>query len=126
MIPAYLSPLANHLWQSTMVVGAAALLALALRNNGACIRYWVWFTAAVKFLIPFSLLIAIGHQFEWRTPPPAAQRPISTVAEITIPFVAQPPMPVMASRVSRIDPIPFVLLLIWFCGFTVSLWLWIR
>jgi len=43
MIPDYLSPLANHLWQSTIVVGTAALLALALRSNSARVRYWVWF-----------------------------------------------------------------------------------
>ena len=63
MIPEYLSPLANHLWQSTIVVGVAALLALALRNNSARVRYWVWFAVAVKFLIPFSIFISIGHRF---------------------------------------------------------------
>jgi uncharacterized protein (TIGR03435 family) len=32
MIPEYLSPLANHLWQSTLVVAAAALLVRILRT----------------------------------------------------------------------------------------------
>ncbi len=49
-----LSPLANHLWQSTLCIAVAWLLTLALRNNRAAARYWVWLAASVKFLIPFS------------------------------------------------------------------------
>ena len=79
MIPEYLSPLANHLWQSTIIFGVAALLAVALRKNSARVRYWLWFAAALKFLLPFSLLVSIGQQFEWRTPPAVTQRPLSTV-----------------------------------------------
>jgi hypothetical protein len=30
VIPEYLSPVTNHLWQSTIVAGVAAVLALAL------------------------------------------------------------------------------------------------
>src|SRR5215471_7379853 len=88
MIPEYLSPLANHLWQSTIVVGVCAMLAFLLRNNSARFRYGLWFVAAMKFLIPFSLLVSIGHQFEWRTPPGITQRPISAVTEISMPFAA--------------------------------------
>src|SRR5215470_18626953 len=88
MIPGYLSPLFNHLWQSTIVVGVCAMLAFVLRNNSARFRYGLWFVAAMKFLIPFSLLVSIGHQFEWRTPPAITQRPISVVTEIGIPFAA--------------------------------------
>jgi len=50
----------NHLWQSTLFGGAAALLALMLRSNRAQTRYWVWFAASAKFLIPFSLLVGLG------------------------------------------------------------------
>ncbi len=57
-----LSPLANHLWQSTACVAVAWLLALTLRNNRASTRYWVWFAASAKFLIPFSLLISAGNR----------------------------------------------------------------
>ena len=56
------SALLNHLWQSTLVVGAAWLLVLALRKHHARVRYWVWMAASVKFLLPFSLLTAVG---EW-------------------------------------------------------------
>ena len=54
--------LVNHLWQSTVVVGIAWLLAWALRRNHARARYWVWFAASVKFLLPFSFLIAAGER----------------------------------------------------------------
>ena len=33
MIPDSLSPIANHLWQSTVFAGAAGLLTLALRHK---------------------------------------------------------------------------------------------
>jgi predicted outer membrane protein len=35
MNPAYLTPFANHLWQSTVFAGAAGMLTLALRKNPA-------------------------------------------------------------------------------------------
>src|SRR5262245_3726472 len=125
MIPEYLSPLANHLWQSTLVVFVAALLALLLRKNAARVRYYLWFTAALKFLIPFSLLMNIGQRFEWRTPPVIAELPISAAAEISMPFVVPPATP-MRAPAPTINPIPFILWSLWLCGFVVSVLLWIR
>ena len=52
MIPAYLL---NHLWQSTLFVAAAGLLSLVLRGNRAQVRYWLWFAASFKFLVPFFI-----------------------------------------------------------------------
>jgi len=46
MIPGYLSPFANHLWQSTLFTGAALLLTLVLRQNRAHIRYRLWLAAS--------------------------------------------------------------------------------
>src|SRR5688500_15099402 len=63
MIPASLSPIANHLWQSTLFTVAAWLLTLALRKNRAAIRYWLWLAASLKFVVPFSLLVSTGSQF---------------------------------------------------------------
>lgn len=39
MIPSDLSPLWNHLWQSTLCAVAVWLLTLAVRNNRAAVRY---------------------------------------------------------------------------------------
>src|ERR1700689_5025274 len=52
--------LTNPLWQSTIFVVPAGILTLALRRNRAQVRYWVWFAASVKFLVPFSLLVGLG------------------------------------------------------------------
>jgi len=57
--------LTNHLWQSTLFTGAAALLSIAFRRNRANVRYWLWFSASAKFLVPFSLLIGLGNHLPW-------------------------------------------------------------
>jgi len=54
------SPLINHLWQSTALALLAWLLTVALRNNQARVRYAIWLSASIKFLIPFSLMARIG------------------------------------------------------------------
>jgi bla regulator protein BlaR1 len=67
MIPGELHPLANHLWQSTLFAAVACLLTLALRRNRAQIRYRLWLVASIKFLVPFSLLVAAGTHFGLHT-----------------------------------------------------------
>jgi TonB family protein len=51
---------ANHLWQSTLFAAAIAVLCYLLRHDRAAIRYGLWWIASIKFLVPFSLLTAIG------------------------------------------------------------------
>jgi bla regulator protein BlaR1 len=51
----------NHLWQSSSFVLFAGLLALALRKNSPKVRYWVWLSASLKFLLPFALLVSLGN-----------------------------------------------------------------
>jgi uncharacterized protein (TIGR03435 family) len=127
MIPGYLSPLANHLWQSTIVVGVCAMLAVILRNNSARFRYGLWLAAALKFLIPFSLFVGIGHQFEWRTPPAITQRPISAITEVSIPFApTTQSVAVIPSEAPKTDAMPLILLTVWLCGCAVSVSFWIR
>jgi bla regulator protein blaR1 len=53
----------NHLWQSTVFVLVIALMIPMLREQRAAIRFWLWFAASIKFLIPFSLLTALGAGF---------------------------------------------------------------
>ena len=52
--------LSDHVWQSTVCVLAAGLLAVSFRKDSARVRFLIWFTASAKFLIPFSLLVWIG------------------------------------------------------------------
>jgi len=129
MIPAYWAPLADHLWQSTVVAGVAALLAVALRNNTARVRYCIWFAAAIKFLVPFSFLVIAGEAWEWRTSPRVAQQSIAAVAEISMPFEspAAVSLPPPAAPVeSKPDWISTMVLGIWICGFVISVGHWIR
>ena len=54
--------IASHIWQSTIFAAAAGMLALMFRNNSASVRYWIWFAAAAKFLVPLAALTAIANQ----------------------------------------------------------------
>src|SRR5215475_11236284 len=94
-----LSPLANHLWQSTLCAAIVWLLTLTLGKNRAAVRYRLWLAASVKFLFPFSLLVSAGSHLGWRTPPAAAKAPLSLAMEqIGQPlFVPVPPMPMPAT-----------------------------
>jgi hypothetical protein len=84
---AWTAALANHLWQSTVVTGIAWLLSLSLRKNHARMRFWVWMIASVKYLIPFSLLIAARESLRSAFATPI-QRPLLAAAmeQITLPF----------------------------------------
>src|ERR1022692_1490347 len=88
MIPAdWTTAIANHVWQSTVFGGVAALLALALRDNHARTRYGLWLIASVKFLIPFSLLLAVGSHLDWPAARPVIQPELKVVMQqITQPF----------------------------------------
>jgi uncharacterized protein (TIGR03435 family) len=58
-------PMADHLWQSTLFAAVAGVLTLLLRKNHARVRHGLWLAASVKFLIPFSWLVAVGSQLGW-------------------------------------------------------------
>ena len=51
---------ANHLWQSTLCLAVAAGLVRLLRHNHARWRHLLWLAGSLKFLVPFSLLAALG------------------------------------------------------------------
>ena len=120
MIPALL----NHLWQSTLFAGLAALLTLLLRRNRARTRYWIWLAASMKFLIPFSLLVQAGSYVGWRDAPATAQPNFSYVVE----QVFVPPALAAAPSVARADTNvgTRLLFIAWFCGFSIALFKWWR
>ena len=57
----------DHLWQSTIFAAVAALVAVALKRQSPSLRYWVWFSASAKFLVPFAALVALGGYSSWRS-----------------------------------------------------------
>jgi len=119
--------LTNHLWQSTLFVLAAWLVALALRRNGAHIRHAVWVVASLKFLVPFSLLVGLGGTLANMAPAPAtieapSAASLSVVVDrITHPFTSdvfassEAATPTSAATTSWAA----ILLGAWACGFMV-------
>jgi beta-lactamase regulating signal transducer with metallopeptidase domain len=127
--------LLNHLWQSSLCLGGAGLLALALHRNGANVRFWLWFAASVKFLVPFALLTALSAYFLPPILPPVAAPAVILIAR---PFAAislptAPPAAHMATP-SFAAPLPAaaadldltsVLLALWAAGFLVIAVRWL-
>jgi bla regulator protein BlaR1 len=58
-----------HLWQSTLCLLLAALLALVFRRASARIRHTIWTFASVKFLVPLSLVVLAGDYLGSLAPP---------------------------------------------------------
>ena len=81
--------IANHLWQSTLFVLLIGALCHLLRHDGAHVRYWLWWAASVKFLLPFSLLTALGARFaDWAALAPVPELWSSTMTSVANPFTA--------------------------------------
>src|SRR4051812_34493544 len=112
--------LTNHLWQSTAFGLAVAVLAVFFRKSGAHVRYGLWFSASIKFFLPFALLIALGRQLEWAPAVREAASPAfsATVVRISEPFFQAKPAVLPASPASRrtIGWLAIVLPAIWASG----------
>jgi bla regulator protein BlaR1 len=119
--------MANHLWQSTLFLVLAATLAFSLRKNQARIRYWVWLTASMKFLLPFSLLIVLGsHLAKPRTSTPVQAVVYSAVENFSQPFVG-PDLPSLSQTpapVSRFHLLPPIAVAAWLAGIVFVLLVW--
>jgi beta-lactamase regulating signal transducer with metallopeptidase domain len=127
-----MTALLDHLWQSSLFALAAGLLTLAVRRNAARIRFWLWFAASLKFLVPFALLAMLGEKLARLAPPPIA----SAIIPSSLRVLAGPaekfsaPAQALASQPGESLVVP--LLLIWLLGFAVmagvrlSRWLKLR
>ena len=117
MTLADVSPLANHLWQSTLFVLVVWLLTLVLRNNRAQVRYWLWLVASVKFLVPFSTLVAIGRQFEWQSSTDIVRPEVTFVFDAIAQPFSQPELMTVSSPVTSFVSftavLPILLLGVW-------------
>jgi bla regulator protein BlaR1 len=107
---------ANHLWQSTVFAAAAGLLAWTCRANSASVRHWIWFAAAVKFLVPFAALAAVANRIPLPQSPQRASE-VFEAAAVVFSSSALPAIPVGAST-------PIVL--VWLSGAFLVLAGWLR
>ena len=108
----------NHLWQSSCCALLAGLLAFVLRKNSPKVRYWVWLSASLKFLIPFALLVSLGGVV-----PRPTQHPVSDAAPVfpnTLVQIARPFSPTLKPTVSVHTPLdwaPVAIGVVWVLGF---------
>jgi bla regulator protein BlaR1 len=115
MIPAALS---THLWQSTILGLVAGALVLILGGCHARVRYWLWMAASVKFLVPFSLLIAIGNRW-------AILSGSGAGAKVKLHFaIAVISGPAPASVFPGLMQLVPLLSALWLCGSLLVLSLW--
>ena len=122
--------LGNHLWQSTLFAVAAGLLTLVFRKHHARARYWLWLAASVKFLLPFSCLVAIGSRLPWSRSVAAAAEPALyvTMEQISQPFTQSAMRVSSGTTPSIVSPslLPLLpaLMAVWLFGFLAVLVLW--
>jgi uncharacterized protein (TIGR03435 family) len=126
------SALGNHLWQSTLCLIIAGLLTLVLHKNSARTRYGIWLAASIKFLLPFSLLIAIGTH--WARPRPAApSQPglFYAIEQASHPFAPaaeaernRKPAQDAGLRYTLVHLLPAIFVAAWLCGFVAVLFVW--
>ncbi|MGA8030383.1 MAG: M56 family metallopeptidase [Bryobacteraceae bacterium] len=112
------SELTNHIWQSTIFAVAAGLMTIGFRKNRAHVRYSLWLSASLKFLLPFSLLIALGNRLEWR---PAAHS-IAATSTVTLSMIeiSQPfpeTLPLAPSMPHARDWAVIAIFSVWVFGF---------
>jgi uncharacterized protein (TIGR03435 family) len=126
MNPQLSSAIVTHLWQSTLFAAIVWLAALALRANSARVRYWLWTAASLKFLMPFSWLVAFGAAFQSRTVPamvkPAAA---SVIADVLAP-VTLAPVAAGTTATPTLAGSGWMLALVWLTGTVVVLTWWWR
>ena len=65
-----ISAVLDHLWQSTLLAAVIGILAVAFRQARASVRYGLWLTASVKFLVPFAALSTLGRLLSHALRPP--------------------------------------------------------
>jgi beta-lactamase regulating signal transducer with metallopeptidase domain len=125
--------LLNHLWQSTVFAIAVAILTLAFRNNRAQVRYALWLGASLKFLLPFSLLMALGGALHVAPPAAIAAPEVAVVVNvISEPFPMMPIPAAAAPPRASTNWIPAALIAAWIlgmlaiAGLRIRAWLRIR
>jgi len=115
--------LGDHLWQSTLVAAVAGLLALMLRKNRAQVRYWLWLSASMKFLIPFAVLVDLGRRLAWTQAPMGKKAGLYfVIKEVGQPFTNQPLEIHSRLLPTAVSPSPFYLppalaATVWLIGF---------
>ncbi|HTT96726.1 MAG TPA: M56 family metallopeptidase [Rhizomicrobium sp.] len=119
-----MSFLFEHLWQSTLFAGAIGLLTLVFRNNSAALRYSLWFAASLKFLLPFSVLLAFGDFLFHRMTPVDAAAPVFHAMVKVAQFLPEPRVTILMPEAPQLH-LTEILLAAWAIGFVALSTLWL-
>ena len=118
----------NHLLQSTLFAATVAVVNMMLRRNSPRLRYWLWLSASLKFLGPFSWLVSMGAIVQ--LPPDTPSFHAVTVENISTAFA---PVSLFASTAfpstATPDPMfrwPLALAAVWAAGGLLLLLRWFR
>ena len=117
-----MTALLDHLWQSTLFALPLGALSLLLRRHAASLRFWLWFAASVKFLVPFSVLMAVGAAVTWPVAPMLPGGPtLEMLQDTAAPFTNTPAAGVVPDGTTN-----WILLLIaaWAAGTFLALLVW--
>jgi len=121
----------NHIWQSTVFTAVVALLVLALGRYSANVRFWLWMSASLKFLVPFAFLAVLGSHLSWRAAPPTAEPPAPTLTRLAQPFAS---VDIAVTQLSPLSERPAIsssetwvprLFALWLVGFASTLGCWL-
>jgi beta-lactamase regulating signal transducer with metallopeptidase domain len=116
-----MTALLDHLWQSSLFALAAGLLTLTVRHNAARIRFWLWFAASIKFLVPFALLAMLGESLARLAPAPIASTIIPSSLRVLAPAAEKFSAPAQALAPQPGESLVLPLLLVWLLGLAVIL-----
>ena len=117
-----MTALLDHIWQSTLFVLPLGALALLLRRHAATLRFWLWFAASVKFLVPFSVLMAMGAAVTFPVAPMLPDGPtLEVLQDAAAPFTNAPAASVVPDAATN-----WIMLLIatWAAGTLLALLIW--
>jgi beta-lactamase regulating signal transducer with metallopeptidase domain len=113
----------DHLWQSTFFAAGAGLLTLALRGYSARIRFWLWFSASFKFLIPFAALTALGSYLLVPVAPQMSAPAFFLIRPAAQPFSA--PMSALSAPAATGPHLTLFLIVLWGIGVAAVLARWL-
>jgi len=113
--------LLDHLWQSTLFALPLGALTLLLRRHAAALRFWLWFAASVKFLVPFSVLMAMGAAVTVPVTPMLDGPTLEVLRDTAAPFINAPAASVVPQGATN-----WIMLLIatWAAGTLLLLLIW--
>ena len=118
-----MTALLDHLWQSTLFALPLAALALLLRRHAAAVRFWLWFAASVKFLVPFSLLTALVAAVSTPAYPLLPGGPaLEMLQDTATPFTNMPAASLVPAAATNWLPL---VIAAWAAGTLLALLIWV-